>query len=278
MFFMLPDVQTRIPEIKLHLTRVGVKDVRKLLKIPRGEKRPIILLASINVYVDLPAQQKGTHMSRNLQGINEIIEDIVTRPVYELEDLVGDIADDIFKRHSYASRCEVELTSNLMLPSRTPEGKADQNFIKLIAKAVAERDAVEVKKEVGAEIEGLILHPHPGDSSCTQKARASLIVEAAGGVQIKILEIVDILEGSLSAKAYGTLTKDEEDQVIEKACSTPKLVDDVVSSILTEVGARFPDLPGTSRITARCLGENSLFTFNTVSEVQTTMGKIRERE
>ncbi|NOZ77148.1 MAG: GTP cyclohydrolase I FolE2 [Euryarchaeota archaeon] len=94
---MLPDVQTRKPKVRLHLTRVGVKDVRKLLKIPRGEKRPIILLANFDCYVDLPAQQKGTHMSRNLEAINEIIEEIVQKPVYELEMLCEDIVKEIFK-------------------------------------------------------------------------------------------------------------------------------------------------------------------------------------
>ena len=41
---MLPDVQTRAPDIKISLTRVGVSEVRKLLKIPRNGNRPIVLL------------------------------------------------------------------------------------------------------------------------------------------------------------------------------------------------------------------------------------------
>ena len=60
-----PDTQDNIPTIPVHLTRVGVKGVKKLLKIEREGKRPIVLLPTFNAFVDLPSTQRGIHMSRN---------------------------------------------------------------------------------------------------------------------------------------------------------------------------------------------------------------------
>jgi GTP cyclohydrolase-4 len=50
-----PDTQDNIPNIPVHLTRVGVTGVKKLLKIEREGKRPIVLLPTFDAFVDLPA-------------------------------------------------------------------------------------------------------------------------------------------------------------------------------------------------------------------------------
>jgi len=70
---MVPrDVQTEIPKNHFKLTRVGVTGVKKPIIIKREEKE-IYLSAVLDVFVDLPATQKGSHMSRNVEVINGII-------------------------------------------------------------------------------------------------------------------------------------------------------------------------------------------------------------
>ena len=59
---MFCDVQATEPEIKVSLTRVGVINLKKLVKIYRKNRRPIILLPTFEVFVDLPSSQKGIHM------------------------------------------------------------------------------------------------------------------------------------------------------------------------------------------------------------------------
>lgn len=54
-----PDTQDNIPSIPVHLTRVGVTGVKKLLKIERDNRRPIILLPTFDAFVDLPSRQRG---------------------------------------------------------------------------------------------------------------------------------------------------------------------------------------------------------------------------
>ena len=51
----LPDVQASSPDIRINLTRVGVKNIRKLVEVARaGGKRPIILISDFYIFVDLP--------------------------------------------------------------------------------------------------------------------------------------------------------------------------------------------------------------------------------
>ena len=70
-----PDTQDKQPNAPISLTRVGVTGVKKLVKIQRDNKRPIILLPTFDAFVDLPSTQKGVHMSRNPEAISEVIDE-----------------------------------------------------------------------------------------------------------------------------------------------------------------------------------------------------------
>ena len=77
MVVCLPDTQDDEPRIPIHLSRVGVTGVKKLLTLKRKEKRPIILLPTFDAFVDLPSTQKGTHMSRTPEAISEVVDEVV---------------------------------------------------------------------------------------------------------------------------------------------------------------------------------------------------------
>ncbi len=275
---MLPDVQTWLPDIRLSLTRVGVNNVRKLLRIPLPGKKPVILLATFDCFVDLPPSQKGTHMSRNLEAINEILEEVIRRPAYELEGICSDIAEEVLKRHDYATRCEVSMESKKMLHEATPSGTPSQNFVKILAKARAIKGK-STEKEVGAEVKGLIIHPHlegkKVGAGSSQRAYATLLVRVPEGRFINIDDIVEILENSLSAKAYGYLSANEEVEVMSDAVEKPKFVDGVVKDILIEAIHRF-DLPDSALLEAKCVAEESLFPHNSMAERKTTYGDLKK--
>ncbi len=276
---MLPDVQTRAPEIRMPLSRVGVNNVRKLLRVRRKEgKRDIVLLTNFECYVDLPSFQKGTHMSRNLEAINEIIEKASEKPVYKLEELCSEVVLEILQRHSYASMSEVSMESRLMVHRRSPLGRATQDFVKLIAKAKANRRGGEVvlTRDVGAEIQGVIFHFAGGEGRmCTQRAAARLIISSQGGEYVPIEGILDVLEASLSAKAYGALTREEERIVLSQACSTPRSPCEVVDAILRGVEERFPQLSEDARIAAQCSAMEPIFTFESTARVELSFGELK---
>jgi hypothetical protein len=52
----LPDVQATAPNIRINLTRVGVKNVKKLIEVARPGKRPVIFISNFHVFVDLQAE------------------------------------------------------------------------------------------------------------------------------------------------------------------------------------------------------------------------------
>ncbi len=274
---MLPDVQTRLPDIRLSLTRVGVNNVRKLLRIPLPGKKPIVLLATFDCFVDLPSSQKGTHMSRNLEAINEILEEVIRKPAYELEGICGDIAEEVLHRHDYATRCEVSMESKRMLHGAKPSSIPNQSFVKILAKARAIKGK-STEKEVGAEVRGIIIHVHKGSKeelgAISQRAYASLLVQVPGGKFINIDHIVEILENSFSAKAYGYLSEREEAEVMSRALKSRRSADGVVKNILREAAKRF-ELPDNAMLEARCVSEESLFSHNSIAERKAKYGDLK---
>ena len=71
---ILPDVQASKSEVAINLSRVGVTNVKKLVKVARQNKRPVILISTFNMYVDLPSDRRGANLSRNFEVIDEVLD------------------------------------------------------------------------------------------------------------------------------------------------------------------------------------------------------------
>src|SRR6056297_3366397 len=112
MSHQLPDVQASQPDVTVGLSQVGVTGVEKLVKLDRNGKRPIVLMAEFEVFVDLPSGRKGIDMSRNMQVIDETLEAAVAESSYRVEDVCGDVAERLLDKHNYTSTAEVRMEAD----------------------------------------------------------------------------------------------------------------------------------------------------------------------
>src|SRR5207248_10498972 len=104
-------------------TRVGVTGVAKRLRVSRGG-RANHLVGSFDVFVDLPAEQRGTHMSRNIEVVNRVIDEHVRKETASLEDLASGIAHALLERHEYAAETEANVSTDYFRERRTPQNQA----------------------------------------------------------------------------------------------------------------------------------------------------------
>src|SRR5690606_32473726 len=144
--------------IPVHLTRVGVSGVKKLLKIEREGKRPIILLPTFDAFVDLPSKQRGIHMSRNPEAISDVLEEVVDGTVVEVESLCAEIVSTLLKKHKYAKRAEVSMNSDLMMVKKSPvTDLKTQEMTSIMADATGFRDGdnIIIRRMIGAEVIGM---------------------------------------------------------------------------------------------------------------------------
>ena len=72
----VPDVQASAPAIQVSLSRVGVTNVEKVIRIgPAGAEQ--LYYAKLDCFVDLGPEQKGAHMSRFEEVVNDVIGEVV---------------------------------------------------------------------------------------------------------------------------------------------------------------------------------------------------------
>ncbi|MDD3857603.1 MAG: GTP cyclohydrolase, FolE2/MptA family, partial [Methanoculleus sp.] len=116
----LPDVQSSLPEVRINLTRVGVKNVQKLVEVARSGKRPVVFISKFDVFVDLPGSLKGANLSRNFEVIDDVLQQAIDGDVKEIEELCSAVARKLLDRHEYAERTEVRMRSQFMVRRETP--------------------------------------------------------------------------------------------------------------------------------------------------------------
>lgn len=304
----LPDIQACEPDYPFNLTRVGVTGVKKLVKVERGnDERPVVLISNFEVFVDLPSDRKGANLSRNFEAIDEVLEDAINCPVYEIEELCGEIAKRLLFRHEYATRAEVKMKSEYIVRRQTPVTKANcQEVVDIFAEAIAKAgpNGGNVRKTVGAEVLGMTACPCAQEimkeevrkelaklgiseqaisdlaerlpiATHNQRGRGSISVEVHDRRCVSIDRIIKIIEESMSSRVFGLLKRPDEAVVVKRAHSNPKFVEDCVRTMAQKLVETFSDLPDDAAVTLKQINEESIHQHNAFAERTAKMGELR---
>lgn len=289
------DCQSGWVENGFKLTRVGITGLVKPIVVHRrGEDHH--LTADIDVFVDLPSTQRGSHMSRNVEVITEMIEDSLRKKVGSLEELAGNICRKLLDRHDYADFAEVRMSADYFIERKTESGRKSLEPYRLIAKATSTRGNG-LMKAIGVEVRGMTACPCAMETvyqelaldvpelkklkrklptiSHNQRNKTLLMVEVPEQVDIEADDLVDIVESSLSSPTYGILKRSDEAAVVLRAHRNPKFVEDVVRDILGKLLKKYKKLDDSVHVTVRSESEESIHKHNAFAERITTLGELR---
>src|SRR6516225_10546407 len=112
----ITDVQARRPSVQLSLSRVGVTDVEKVIRISQDGSEQLFS-AKFECVIELGPNQKGAHMSRFEEVVNEAIGEVVLgESTLKVETLAEHIAQ-LVRTRQHARRAEVSVEA------RFPEHK-----------------------------------------------------------------------------------------------------------------------------------------------------------
>ncbi|MBP5203614.1 MAG: GTP cyclohydrolase I FolE2 [Candidatus Methanomethylophilaceae archaeon] len=285
------DLQYGSGEFGFKLTRVGVRGVHKPVVVKREGINGVLnnaLNCSIDILVDLPASQKGSHMSRNVEVLNEVVEESVKTPITGLEDMAADICKRLLVRHEYALTADVMITAEYFRATKTPLGKPTFESYELMAGGHIERDGVLLKK-IGVEVIGMTACPC-GQQTVTemlgydtdlpvmthnQRNVCSVVLEVPEDVSVEADDLIDLVEASFSSPTFELLKRPDEGQVIINAHRNTKFVEDVVRSVLDLLVERFKDLPDEVYVDVISESEESIHKHNAFAEREATMGELR---
>src|SRR5438552_16454692 len=94
---LLDDLQASAPEVRIGLSRAGVRGISKAIRLRWGDAEKLIA-AEIDCAVDLDSEQKGVHMSRFPELFEEAIDEVVIGEAFLVEELAEHIARHIIDR------------------------------------------------------------------------------------------------------------------------------------------------------------------------------------
>ena len=152
-----PDVQASAPAIQVSLSRVGVTNVEKVIRIgPAGAEQ--LYYAKLDCFVDLGAEQKGAHMSRFEEVVNDVIGEVVLgESGFKAEQLAQHVAVQVRERQD-ALRAEVTIAARYPEYKPAPvSGIPTQEIYTLFGSAVASDRGT--RRLVGVAAQGMTACP-----------------------------------------------------------------------------------------------------------------------
>ena len=157
MTLSLEDVQSRVPTLSLSLSRVGVTNVEKVIRI-RANGAEQLFSARLDCFVDLGPHQKGAHMSRFEEVVNDAIGEVVLgESAFRAETLAQHIAEKVRDRQG-ARRAEVHIEARYPEHKPAPvSGIETQEIYSLLGAAVASEAGT--RRLIGVRAQGMTACP-----------------------------------------------------------------------------------------------------------------------
>jgi GTP cyclohydrolase I len=219
----IPDTQSERDLRHLAIQRVGVKDVRWPLQVRvDGAAQHVTALWTLDVA--LPAEQKGTHMSRFVAWLDE---DPLPLDAAALRRRHAQMLD---KLHASEGRCEAAFS--FFIRKRAPVSGV-QSLLDYQGRWIAETRAgvTTVWAEVGVPVKSLCPCSKEISDYGAHNQRSLVTIRAELLQAIEWHEMVRFAEDAASCELWPMLKRTDEKWVTERAYENPKFVEDLVRDV-----------------------------------------------
>ena len=228
--FVMPDVQSTPDTRQIPIQRVGVKAVRHPLTVrtPGGDAQPTV--GTWNLDVHLPAEQKGTHMSRFVALLEEnkaplepaTFRNMLAAMLTKLEAEAGRIEVSFpyfVNKTAPVSGVQSLLDYEVTLTGDTRNGET-RLFLKVLVPVTSLCPCSKKISQYGAH---------------NQRSHVTINAELAGEVAVE--DLIRIAEEEASCELWGLLKRPDEKFVTERAYENPKFVEDLVRDVAQRLNA-----------------------------------------
>ncbi|MEN3283579.1 MAG: cyclohydrolase, partial [Solirubrobacteraceae bacterium] len=283
------------PGLQLSLSRVGVTAVEKIVRIRQDDDEQLFS-AQLQCFVDLGPNQKGAHMSRFEETVNDAIGEVVLgEATFKAETLAQRIAELVRERQR-ARRAEVTVAARYPEHKPAPvSGIPTQEIYTLFGSAVASENGT--RRLVGVAAQGMTACPcaqqlvsaaarerlaEDGFSeheierilqqvpvaTHNQRGLGTLYIGCPESCSIELdaSTLLGIVEDSMSSEIYELMKRSDEAAVVEKAHRRPRFVEDCVREMIRGVVEHLDGLQSNAFVSARQENLETIHQHNVVAE------------
>ena len=220
----IEDVQSRKDTRRIAINKVGIKDIRHPVVVKDRSDGEQHTIANFNMYVNLPHNFKGTHMSRFVEILNqhereisvESFKEMLTEMTERLEAVSGHIEMSFpyfVNKKAPVSKVASLMDYDVSLIGEINNGKVITH-IKVVVPVTSLCPCSKKISEYGAH---------------NQRSHVTVSARTRGFIWIE--EIISMIEGEASCELYGLLKRPDEKFVTERAYDHPKFVEDMVRDV-----------------------------------------------
>ena len=227
---LIEDVQGRADTRRIPIDRVGIKDIYHPVRVKDRSGGEQHTIANFNMYVHLPHNFKGTHMSRFVEILNEREREISVES-FNL------MLEDMTKRLD-SEAGHLEMTFPYFIMKRAPVTGV-QSLLDYRATLAAEiKDGrIETWLKVLVPVTSLCPCSKQISDYGAHNQRSHLTIAAKIAEHVWLEELIEVAEAEASCELYGILKRPDEKFVTERAYDNPKFVEDIVRDIATRLNA-----------------------------------------
>ncbi|MCE1182309.1 MAG: GTP cyclohydrolase FolE2 [Rhodocyclales bacterium] len=226
----IPDVQNLADTRQIAINKVGTKAIRHPIKVQDKSVGVQHTIAVFNMYVGLPHNFKGTHMSRFVEILNSHEREI------SVENFPAMLEEMLVRLEAQSGHIEMNFPYFI---NKTAPASGVQSLM--------DYDVTLIGEIVNGEVDTLIKVLVPVTSLCpcskkiseygahNQRSHVTVTVRTNDFVWIE--EIVQLVESEASCELFGLLKRPDEKYVTERAYDNPKFVEDMVRDVAARLNA-----------------------------------------
>lgn len=226
----IADVQSSLDTRRIAIDKVGIKNIRHPVRVrdrSQGEQHTI---AYFNMYVELPHNFKGTHMSRFVEILTQ------HRPEISVESFADMLRE--MRTRLEAQRGHIEMSFPYFV-SKTAPISGVQSLMDYEVTFIGEVTGDDVVTTIKVVVPVTSLCP------CSKKIsergahnqRSHVTVTVRPNRFVWVEDLIDLVEKQASCELYGLLKRPDEKYVTERAYDNPKFVEDMVRDIAAQFNA-----------------------------------------
>ncbi len=227
----MKDIQNQRDYRNIPINKVGIKNLRYPITVRDRRDGFQHTIASINMYVDLPHEYKGTHMSRFVEMLH------LLKPEVSLKKFSAILEN--MKKHLNAASAHMEMTFPYFIEKKAPVSTAPglMDYTCSIIGSSDPEGKVDLVSEVVVPISSVCPCSMEISDYGAHNQRGEVRLSTRFKKFIWIEDMIELVESSASSDVYSVLKRVDEKCVTEKAFSNPKFVEDIVRDVAKKLQA-----------------------------------------
>jgi GTP cyclohydrolase I len=221
----IPDVQRNADSRRIAIDKVGIKSIRHPVKVSDRGGGVQHTVATFSMYVGLPHNFKGTHMSRFVEILNGNEREI---SVESFEPMLRAMVDRL-----EAETGHVEMTFPYFINKVAPVSGVQSlmDYEVTFAGEIREGGEYAFTMKIVVPVTSLCPCSKKISAYGAHNQRSHVTVTALVNDHLWIEEVVQLVEDQASCELYGLLKRPDEKYVTERAYNNPKFVEDMVRDV-----------------------------------------------